>query len=176
MNLNEKQLEVITRTAVMTALEHLEKEKMNQEKIRQDRRLRNIKLLLRNYRSFNYHCMDIKLDISSLNDKLVLDEIDSDTFAIRAIKRSKERTLIIVNFMNQMIKVFGIMCEQDTRLEVRRRYQVIYDLYLSESEMSVKDVSELQKINERTVYKDVDKACETLSVLMFGVDGLKLIG
>lgn len=34
--------------------------------------------------------------------------------------------------------------------------------------------SEGQSTHSRTVYKDVDKACETLAVLMFGVDGLKL--
>ncbi|UTW69883.1 hypothetical protein KHA80_03055 [Anaerobacillus sp. HL2] len=45
--------------------------------MRYDRRLRNVKLLLRNYRSFVNHVEDIKLAIEDLNGKLDLDELDT---------------------------------------------------------------------------------------------------
>ncbi len=167
-------MEKVAAVAVKTALEFLEKENKDREKRKHDRRLRNIKLLLRNYRSFVNHCQDIKLDIQILNDRLELEELDTDEFAIESIKRSKERTLVMVRFINQMMNVYKIMSEQSHQPEDYRRYQVVYGMYVSEDRLTVDDISAMHNISRRTVYVDIDKACETLSVLMFGIDGIKL--
>lgn len=171
--LNEKQIEIISRTAALAAFEYLEKEKEKQEKLKHDRRLRNIKLLLKHYRSFAVHCADIKLQIVDLDKKLELDELDTDEFAVTSIKRSKERTLAMVKFINKTIEVYKVVCEKTEDPEIKRRYQVIYDLYISEEKKTVLDVSKGQSVHSRTIYKVIDKACETLVVLMFGVDGVK---
>lgn len=173
MKLSEKHIEQIAATAVKIALEYLEKEKQLQEKSKRDRRLRNVKLLLKHYRSFSTHCADIKLEINELDSKLELDELDTDEFAVESIKRSKERTLAMVKFINKMLKVYKIMSEQSSNPEDLRRYQTVYNLYISDNKKTVDEISEMHKINRRTVYKDVDKACETLSILIFGVDGIK---
>lgn len=173
MKLSEKQLEVVTRTAVQAAFEHMEREKEKQEKLKYDRRLRNIKLLLRNYQSFTLHCRDIKLDINQLNYKLELDEIDTDEFAIRSILNSKERTLAMVKYINKTLEVYRIICEKADDPEDLRRYQIIYGLYISEDKKTAKELAEGHSVHPRTIYKDIDKACETLVVLMFGVDGIR---
>ncbi|PTY77365.1 hypothetical protein B5V89_14895 [Heyndrickxia sporothermodurans] len=174
MKLSEKQIEMISKTAASTALEFLERERQRQEKEKQDRRLRNVKLLLRNYRSFANHSADVKLEIDELNKKLELDELETDEFAIESIKRSKKRTLAMVKFINKMIEVYRIMCEQSGDPESLRRYQVVYDLYIGEPRKTAKEIARGQNVHQRTIYKDVNKACETLVVLMFGVDGVKL--
>jgi hypothetical protein len=173
MELNEKQIEVISRTAALAAFEHLEKEREKQEKRKHDRRLRNIKLLLKNYRSFAIHCADIKLQIIDLDKKLDLDELDTDEFAVTSIKRSKERTLAMVKFINKSLEVYKVVCEKSEDPESNRRYKVIYDLYISDDKKTVTDVARGQSVHSRTIYKDIDKACETLVVLMFGIDGVK---
>jgi hypothetical protein len=179
VKLSEKQLEIITitaaQTAVQAALEHIEREKEKQEKLKHDRRLRNIKLLLRNYRSFALHCRDIKLDINALNQKLELDELDTDEFAIRSVLKSKERTLAIVKYINKTLEVYKIICEKSDNPEDKRSYQVVYDLYILDDKQTVKEIAEGQSVHKRTVYKDIDKACETLVVLMFGVDGIRFL-
>jgi hypothetical protein len=48
MNLNEKQLEIISKTAALAVYELLEREKQKRKKDKQDYRLHNIKLLLSN--------------------------------------------------------------------------------------------------------------------------------
>lgn len=173
--ISPKYLEIITETAVKTALEHIEKQKKEQEKKKRDRRLRNIKLLLRNYRSFVKHVEDIKLDIKELDEKLeFLEAGDSEEFSIRTIKKSKEKTLILIRYIEKMLRVYKFMCEESGNPEDLRRYQIIHDLYISEEKLSAKEIAECQNVNLRTVYRDINKACETLSVLVFGVDGIKL--
>lgn len=173
MELSEKQIEVISRTAALAAFEHLEKERERREKEKHDRRLRNIKLLLRNYRSFATHCADIKLQINDLDKRLDLDELDTDEFAVASIKRSKERTLAMVKFINKTLEVFKVVCEKSEDPESKRRYQAVIELYVSDEKKTVTDVARGQSVHTRTIYKDIDKACETLVVLMFGVDGVK---
>lgn len=50
---------------------------------------------------------------------------------------------------------------------------VIEALYLRDRPLSPTAVAEREKIDKRTVYKDVDAACATLSALIFGIDGIK---
>lgn len=168
MKLNDKHIEVIAKTT----LEFLKAEELKNKKQKYDRRVRNIKLLLRNYRSFAIHCNDIKLDINKLNQKLELDDIDTDEFAIESIIRSKERTLAIVKFINQMLEIYRIICEKSGKDEEIRKYKSIYFLYLADERMTAEDIARLHCTNKRTVYKDIDNACKALSALVFGVDGL----
>jgi uncharacterized radical SAM superfamily Fe-S cluster-containing enzyme len=171
--LSPKLIEQVTKISVETALEFLEKEKERQQKEKYDRRLRNIKLLLRNYRSFAKHSEDIKLEIIELDKKLELDELDTDEFAVESVKRSKQRTLAMVKFINKTLEVYKMICENSEDPESIRRYQVVYDMYIADTKIAAKDIAAGQSVHIRTIYKDIDSACKTLAVLMFGVDGVK---
>lgn len=168
--ISQKHLEIITETAVKTALEYYEKEKMKQENQKHNRRLRNVKLLLRNYRSLTKHVKDIKLEIDELNEKFELTYLDSDEFKIQSIKRSKEKTLAMLRYVDKMLTVYKVMCEQSGD---ERRYETIYSLYISENKKTAEEISALQSVAVRTVFNDVEKASKDLAVLMFGVDGIK---
>lgn len=177
MKLSEKQVAVISgvaaEKAAKAALEYLEKEKQNQEKKIHDRRLRNIKLLLRNYRTFKKHCEDVKADISSLNEKINADFLDSDEFKIQSIIKSKQRTLLMVNYVDKALRVYKSMCQESSDSEDQRRYQVIYEMYITEEKVNADELAIRHYVHKRTIYKDVDNACKTLAVLMFGVDGVR---
>jgi hypothetical protein len=169
MKLTEKQVELITRTAI----EVYEKQKEKDDKVKYDRRLRNIKLLLKNYRSFVKHSGDIKLEIEILNEKLELDYLDTNELAIESIKRSKARTLTIVKFINRMLSVYKAMCEEEG-IEAKRKYEVIKALYIDNPQTSIKTIADVHFVSEKTIRRDRDKACEDLTVLMFGVDSIRL--
>lgn len=171
--LSKKQLETITAVATQTALEFFEKQKQEEEKKKYDRRLRNVKLLLRNYRSFRRHCEDVQLDVAELKRKLDLDEVDTDEFKIMSIMKNKERTLAMVNYIDQALKVYKAMADTSSEEQELIRYKIVYDLYISENKKTIKDVAECQNVIERTVYREVDRVCKTLAVLMFGIDGIR---
>ncbi|AUM64304.1 hypothetical protein C0R09_07030 [Brevibacillus laterosporus] len=158
--------------AIKAAMDHLEKEKRKQEKAKKDWRLRNTRLLLKNYRSFVAHCGKIDREIDSIQKAEALDELYTEGFTVESIKRSKQRTKAMVEFMQRMLDVYMFMCEQSKLTEEKRRYQVIHALYLSDKKMTAKEIAKCHKIESRTVYRDVTEAVKTLSVLIFGVDGI----
>lgn len=176
--MNQKLTEEVTKlsaeTAVKAAMEFLEKEKKQKEKAKKDWRLRNTKLLLKNYRSFVAHCGKIDREIDSIQKAEALDELYTESFTVESIKRSKQRTKVMVEFMQRMLDVYKDMCEQSNLTEDIRRYQVIHAMYLSDKKMTAKEIAKCHKIEPRTVYRDVTEAVKTLSVLIFGVDGLRL--
>jgi len=174
---NPKLLEQVAKisaeTAVQTAIEYLEQEKQKQKKMKRDRRLRNIKLLLRNYRSFTVHCEGIKVGLDRLNNMLQIDDLETDEAAIESIKRSKERTLAIVKFIDQMLEVYKVLSERSEKPEDLRQYQTIYKMYIASEKYSAEKIAECHKVDVRTVYRDINSACETLSGLIFGADFIR---
>lgn len=173
--MNQKTIELITRTAVQTAMEYLNKEVKEQKKEKRDRRLRNTKLLLKHYRSFKDHCEDVKMELEQLDDREFLDELDSDEFAVQAIKRSKERTLAMIHFIDRMLEVYRISSDRSNNPIQFRQYQTIYELYISKEEITIEQLAEKHDIDNRTVYRDINESVKTLSALFFGVDGVRMV-
>lgn len=175
MQLTDEQVKLVTEIVSQKAIEAYVKFDKEQRKARHDRRLRNIKLLLRNYRSFVRHTEDIKLEIADLEEEIELSFLESEEFAIESIRRSKERTLTMVRYIQKMIKVYEKM-SQDEGEEGKRQFRVVHDYFIGDKKMTVKEIAECQNVDPRTVYRDIDKAAETLSVLMFGVDAIRFNG
>lgn len=173
MHITENQLKLVAQIASREAIKAHQEYSEKQKKERRDRRLRNVKLLLKNYRSFKKHCEDVKLELEEINERLDFVTIDSAEFKLESIKKSKEKTLIMVRYTEKMMGVYRIMCEQSEEEEAMRLYKTIDSLYISETKKTAEEVAEGHSVHKRTVYKDVDRACETLVVLMFGIDGVK---
>lgn len=160
------------------ALETIEKEKQKEQKSRHDRRLRNTKLLLRNFRMFKEHCAHAVFDASQL-DENAIDILDlmwgrsGNDNIVESIKRSAQRTQIIVKHITDMLELYEIYCIRSGKAEDARRYRVLEAMYISDERMTVPQIAAAETIDERTVYKDIDAAAEKLSALIFGIDGLK---
>ncbi|QRG66941.1 hypothetical protein [Brevibacillus choshinensis] len=172
--LSPEMIKEISRAAVQAAMEFQEKEKQKQQTNR-DRRLRNIKLLLKNYRNFKKHCDTRGIELDNMDDTWMLKELGAEELALDSIKRSKVRTKLMVKFIDRMIAVYRIMCEQSGREEDKRIYQSIKLLYLDEERSTAKEIAICHKTDTRTVYRDVDKACEALASLIFGVDSIRFV-
>ncbi|MCY1461197.1 hypothetical protein D9M71_788260 [compost metagenome] len=72
-----------------------------------------------------------------------------------------------------MLNVYKAKCEEASTAEEARRYNSIYHLYLAPVKKTYVEIGEIQFLSDRTVYNDVKKAYEDLTVLIFGVDGLR---
>lgn len=168
-----------TEIGIKVALEQIKKEREDRKKGRYDRRLRNTKLLLREFRKLFIHSRDaVYASKDRLNPIDILDELDSfeyeDDLYIESIKKSKERTAIIVEHVKKMMSIYKYMCSKSKRPEDLRRYNIIRKLYIDSPEATVEELSAEYCIDVRSVYKDIDKALETLTALVFGIDGLKI--
>lgn len=169
-NEDAKLIERVTKIAAQTVIEHLDKEK----RPKRDHRLRNIKLLLRNYRNFVAHSEEVQEELTALQKAKELDTLYEEEFTIESIMRSKQRTLVLVQLMQRMLEVYQIMCEKSGDPAEERRYKIIYEMYISDDKKTADEIARGHFIDRRTVFKDINKSCETLSVLMFGVDGIRL--
>lgn len=162
------------------AIKAFEQERKKEYGQRTDRRLRNTKLLLRNYHMLKEHAensvfgrtqmeesaMDILESMMSLYDSEVI--IDS-------IRRSASRTAIIVSHIEVMLGLYESYCEKSVSSEVdMRRYNVLWDRYLAEQPLNAKEIAKKYNMSRENVYSDLNIAIERISALIFGVDGLKV--
>jgi len=164
----------IARIAAETALEFYKKEQERQNRLKKDRRLRNTKLLLRNYRKFKIHCDNNIHELEELKDPDSFEYLDVDDLTIEAIIKNKERTAAMVRYIDHMINIYRFLSEK-SKPEELRRFKIIHDLYIADDEKTVEELSECHKINKRSIYRDINKACEALSSLLFGIDGMRSI-
>jgi flavin-dependent dehydrogenase len=175
--LNQKILEQVAKlsaeTAVQAALDYLEKEKQKQQKVKKDWRLRNTKLLLKHYRSFVKHSDGVEGRLTVAEGAEAFEDLHTGELAVEAIKRSKQRTLAMVRFIQRMMYEYKGMCEASEQPEEQRRFQVIHTMYISEEKMTAEQIAKCHSIDSRTVYRDINEAVRTLSVLVFGVDAIE---
>ncbi|MGF9907284.1 hypothetical protein [Brevibacillus porteri] len=178
--MNQRLAEEVTKlsaeTAVKAAIEFLEKEKQKQQKEKRDWRLRNTKLLLKHYRSFVSHVEGAKEKVTAHDYAEAIESLHSKELALESIKRSTQRTMVMVRFVQRMVSVYKATCEKSGQQEDIRRYRIIENMYISEEKFTAEEIAECEKIDVSTVYRNINEAVKTLSVLIFGVDGVELFG
>lgn len=171
---------------VKAATDRIEEERKRERKGRYDRRLHNTRLLLKNYRVLKHHALDAvhtgarANEVISENAVDILDDLESmgfrkvdDRLYIESIKRSQQRTRIIIEHIDEMLRFWRIDCEQSGKDEAIRRYRIIYDTYISDTPTPAEELAQREHIEKRTVYKDIKAAMRPLSALIFGIDGIK---
>lgn len=182
--LTEKQLRDIYEKAAAIgakeAMKAFEQERRKANSNRGNKRLRNTKLLLRNYHMLKTHAENSVFGRTQMEES-ALDVLESmmsmydNEIIIESIKRSVTRTAIIVSHIEAMFELYMIYCDKSSNRDVNmRRYEVLWDRYMAEDTLSVKEIAEKQNISTRNVYEDIKVSTEKLSALIFGVDGLKV--
>lgn len=165
------------RIGAKTALEKFEEEKKKLNSRAMDRRLHNTKLLLRNYRMLKDNSENSIYGRSQMKESAAdilcsMMNMYDDEVIVDAIKRSATRTAIIVSHIDTMLGLYKVYCDKSSNDLDRRRYEVIYDMYMAEQTLSVKEIAKKQNMSRESVYTDLKIAIERLSALIFGVDGL----
>lgn len=169
---------------VQAAEDHLDAERKRRRKDRYDRRLHNTRLLLKNYRQLKHHALGAVHTGSQANEVIkennavdILESLDDemidDRLYIESIRRSQQRTRIIIEHIDEMLRYWLIDCQQSGKDELIRRYRVVYDTYIGDTCLSADQIAERENIEKRTVYKDIGAAMRPLSALIFGIDGIK---
>lgn len=162
------------------ALKAFEQERKKEYSSRSDRRLRNTKLLLRNYHMLKEHAQNSVFGRTQMEES-ALDILESmmtmydNEVIIESIKRSATRTAVIVSHVETMFGLYEAYCNKSQNRDIdMRRYEVLWDMYMAVDTLNAKEIAEKQQVSVRNVYKDIKIATETLSALIFGVDGLNV--
>lgn len=166
----------ISRTAAEHAIKAYQDEKERGRAKIKDKRFHNTKLLVQKYRwlsEFGEKAIDEMGQFCSEEELVTLDSMGIDVSATRkleSISNSIVTTQIIMKHVDTMLDVYRARCMASPKPEVKRKWRVLSEMYLGRDSLSVQEVAEIEKIHERTVYKDIDDACEELSSLFFGLD------
>lgn len=170
---------IAAEVAASTALEVYAKEKKKERQMRVDRRLRDTKLLLRNYREIKIHAGDAISSLSEIADgdyeffhNLMY---DGDQIDVAAIVRSKARSAIMLAHIDAMLQAYEVICYASYKPEDQRRYRVLEARCLTEKPVPINEIAESENIDNRTVYKDFDIACEKMSALLFGIQWIERV-
>jgi hypothetical protein len=172
--LNEKAAAV----GAKEALKIYEKERKKEFSKRADRRLRNTKLLLRNYHMLKEHAENsvfgrTQMEESALDILESMMSIYDNEVIIDSIKRSATRTAVIVSHIETMFGFYEVYCDKSPKREIEvRRYETLWDMYMAEETLTVQEIAKKRNISKDTVYSDLKIATDSLSALIFGVDGL----
>ena len=98
--------------------------------------------------------------------------IYNDQVIVESIKNSATRTAIILTHVETMIGAYQVLCDKSDNEIDSRRYDIIYQLYISDDKLSRKELADKWSIDKSTTYNDEKIAIERLSALIFGIDGL----
>ena len=175
--------EIYQKAAVIGAKEALktfEQERKKEYSSRADRRLRNTKLLLRNYHMLKEHAENSVFGRTQMEES-ALDILESmmsmydNNVIIESIKRSATRTAVIVSHIDNMFGLYAAYCNNAPNREIEmRRYEIIWDMYMTDVTLTAKELAEKHHISKDTVYSDIREAINRLTALIFGVDGLNV--
>lgn len=182
--LTDEELEKIYERAAVIgaqeAMKRFEQERKSEIGQRADRRLRNTKLLLRNYRMLKKHAENSVFRRAQMDESAfdILESMmksrDNDVI-ISSIKDSAARTAVMVSHVEAMLGLYAAFCEKSPNKEIEcRRYDVVWDMYIAEDTLSAKEIAKKKNMSKENVYVDLRVAVERLAALIFGVDGLNV--
>lgn len=160
-----------------TALDVYAKQREREKRLRVDRRLRDTKRLMRNYREIKIHAGDAIASLAEVVNedyeffRNLMEE--GDKIDVTAIVRSKARSAIMLTHIDTMLQAYQTICYASKKPEEQRRYRVLESLCLFEEPLPVNEIAERENIDTRTVYKDLDAACEKMSALLFGIQWIE---
>lgn len=174
MHLTEKQLKIITDIASQNAIKAFKEDQIKQQNEKHDTRLRNIKLLLMNYRALVLHCEKleddfVKFENTSIQD-LDLEEISLES--IESIKQSKTKSLAMVYFVRGKMEAYKRSCSEDEL----KYYRVLEMKYIKPKKYTIQEIAERESIDKVTVYRYLNKAIEDLPVIFFGIEAIRFEG
>lgn len=162
------------------ALKVFEQERKKEYDQRANKKLRNTKLLLRNYHMLKEHAENSVFGRTQMGEYATdilesMMNIYNDEVIIESIKNSATRTAIIVSHIETMLGLYHSYCEKSCNKDIEmRRYNVMWDMYIADQTLSVKEIAKKLHMSKENVYADAKVATERLTALIFGVDGLKV--
>ena len=181
LNLIEQVVTEGVARGIKKGIEQAKSEERLREKITYDTRIKNTRLLLKNYRNFVKACKQATFTEKELEtatveevlDKLFCQSYDEVT-VVQSILTSKKRTEIILTHIERIINFYIFEAEQSKNDEKIRKAHILNDLYVEgKYKPKINAMSEKYHISERQIRRDANSAIEEIAVLMFGIDGIR---
>ena len=88
---------------------------------------------------------------------------------IQNVEKRRQEDLYCIYRIEKAAEMYQEECERSGSEEARRRYRELSMMYLEEKEYSVQEISTVENVSEKTVYKDIGIACGIVAVYLLGM-------
>ncbi|MFD1203575.1 hypothetical protein ACFQ38_00290 [Sporosarcina contaminans] len=169
----EANLQEIVELVKQSVREEDQKNRRVEAKKEKDKRLRNTKLLLRNYHSFRQYAEEHEGE-DFTEETPIRELILNSQDIVASIRMTTKRTIIMIRHLDNALKALQFICLQEEKEDkpTSRHYDILHKRFIEQR--AIEEIAKEYLVNERTVYKLIDSASERLSLLLFGVYGLKV--
>lgn len=169
-------IKLISRVAADRTIEHFNKTREEYRKNEKEYRLHNTRYLLKKYRWLKTFAGNAVSDLTQLleeEDVLFLEHMGLETYELKQVGAIKDRvvyTNTVLGHIDTMLDMYKQKCLSSPKDEIRRRWNVLYGMYLSEEIKTAETIAEEECISDRMIYRDLNAAIDDLTGLFFGLD------
>lgn len=180
--LTQEQINQIAAVAGKEAVQTFRAEQVKAEKkrAREENKVKKTKKMLSSYRRIKATLSDeaefTEEEKIELRWKFIQDLMGSAREAVSKSERviqdgekRRQEDLYCIYRIEKATEMYREECERSGSEEAKRRYRELSMMYLEDREYSVQEISQVEKVSDKTVYKDLGIACGIVAVYLLGI-------
>lgn len=180
--LTQEQINQIAAVAGKEAVQTFRAEQVKAEKkrAREENKVKKTKKMLSSYRRIKATLSDeaefTEEEQIELRWKFIQDLMGSAREAVSKSERviqdgekRRQEDLYCIYRIEKATEMYREECERSGSEEAKRRYRELSMMYLEDREYSVQEISQVEKVSDKTVYKDLGIACGIVAVYLLGI-------
>ncbi len=164
------------RTASLAAIEQYKKEREARIFRIKDKRYQNTRLLLKKWRELEDYYHNTIFDEAGVAkgygaDLMMMVGARFEQRIVNSVRDKVVFTSVVMQNFECAFELYRAYCEMSGKEEIKRRWRVIYKVYLDLSKvMSPEEVAAEEGVSVSQCYSDIKKAVEDLDKRLFGLD------
>lgn len=174
----EKAASVGAREAVRMFRE--EQMKADRQRARDDNKVKRTKKMLDSYRRIKATLSDetefteeeqIELRWKFIQDLMgnARETVSRSERVVRDEEKKRQEDLYCIFRIEKAVEMYRKECEKSGSEEAKRRYRELRMMYLDDKVYTVQEISQVEKVSDKTVYKDLGIACGIVAVYLLGM-------
>ncbi|GAF41139.1 hypothetical protein FC83_GL000926 [Agrilactobacillus composti DSM 18527 = JCM 14202] len=150
---------------VLAEVQRQRSQKRDEEK---DFRLRNTKILLREYRKLKTHIAIAPEDEITPDEYKLLSGGHQDISSLMKYKISTKR---LMRYVDSILDAYEGYCKSGDSYD-NRRWVIIDSMYLGDKRLKISQLADMYCVDRSIISKEQSKAIQDLSIMLFGIRGL----
>ncbi len=180
--LTQEQINQIAAVAGEEAVKRFRAEQVKSDKkrAREENKVKKTKKMLSSYRRIKATLSDeaefteeeqIELRWKFIQDLMesVRETVSRSERTIKDEEKRRQEDLYCIYRIEKATEMYREECEKSGSEEAKRRYRELSMMYLEEKQYSVQEISEVENVSDKTVYKDLGIACGIVAVYLLGI-------
>ena len=154
--------------------------KADRKRAKEENKVKKTKKMLSSYRRIKATLSDeaefteeeqIELRWKFVEDLMgnVKETVSTSERTIKEAESRRQEDLYCIYRIEKATEMYREECEKSGSEEAKRRYRELSMMYLDEKAYTVQEISELEKVSDKTVYKDLGIACGIVAVYLLGI-------